>query len=126
MNLDKCPMCGKTYALIIQTWRELLAFHDLECEYDTEWYQVVCSANKGGCGTSARYAKTPEEAAAHWNTRHEARKTISMIEYDAPQRFYIDAQVDGVSIGQLSGGKDDQGIRDDAIKILKKLGFRWE
>lgn len=126
MNIDKCPMCGKTYALIIQTWRELLAFDDLECEYDTEWYHVVCSANKGGCGTSARYAKTKKEAIKHWNRRYKPKKKINMIEYSDPEVFYLDVKIDGELVHKFEGSQFNRELKEEMISMLLNLGFEWE
>lgn len=78
LNLKPCPFCGKDTA-------EITNAHDLEeCGNWEEdvcpcvamasadycgAYIVVCAMTKGGCGASACYCSSPEQAAAAWNRR---------------------------------------------------------
>lgn len=55
-----CPHCGGTN-LRIGTGREL--FHD-----DSDCWTVCCDYNSGGCGATAGYRGTREEAIESWNT----------------------------------------------------------
>lgn len=59
MDLKKefkpCSFCGKTKSLKLR-------------EEDDE-YQVICSANQGGCGSSSGWRKSKEETILLWNTR---------------------------------------------------------
>lgn len=77
-ELKKCPFCGAKVA-------EISNAHDLEecgnfehedcpCNLyedagDCDYYTVVCSMDKGGCGSSSGYFATKELAFKAWNRR---------------------------------------------------------
>lgn len=58
--LKPCPLCGKFTAELTQKDGS---------EYGSEYYAVVCNFQKGGCGCTGGFRKTPEEAEDAWNMR---------------------------------------------------------
>lgn len=60
MEIKKCPFCGGNFAE-----------YNLCEDEDTlvEQYNIVCNAQKGGCGASCGYAFTKKEAEKKWNRR---------------------------------------------------------
>ena len=79
IELKPCPFCGGEVA-------EITNAHELEdcasfesegcpCElYEDSGfcslYSIVCSMNRGGCGSSSGYFSTEEKAVEAWNRRY--------------------------------------------------------
>jgi len=74
-ELKRCPMCDRDDALY---------FHP--SNYPGE-FQVVCNANRGGCGTSGAFDTGHDGAAAKWNRRPEKRTVAYYVQGESG--FYI-------------------------------------
>lgn len=69
-TLAACPFCGRSDT--VKYWRASEMHANCENDPDNdESYGVVCDASNGmgGCGASAGFAATYEEAADRWNRR---------------------------------------------------------
>lgn len=70
-KLKPCPFCGNEEGL------EVLDQNELEGPDDpvkNPYFVVVCSIDKGGCGSSSGYFPKPEKAAEAWNRRAESTR----------------------------------------------------
>lgn len=71
-SLLPCPYCGRGDTLRYGCSSEFHEYCDTPLDSD-EHFAVFCDASKpnglGGCGASAGFARTHEEAAALWNRR---------------------------------------------------------
>lgn len=68
-ELKPCPFCGET---------EHLEIVKLEDSMHPRQYEVVCAMDSGGCGGSAGYRSSKQDAIDVWNTRYE--RTCKFIE----------------------------------------------
>jgi len=77
MNFKKCPFCGKTETVRLQSASEYdIETYDIEHFDNDEQWHVVCDANEinsndghGGCGASTGFFDSEENAINSWNTR---------------------------------------------------------
>lgn len=77
-KLKPCPFCGKDVAefAMVCTLEECANFEEEDCPecYDPAgsdgcMHLVICSINKGGCGSSTGRYVNKERAAEAWNRR---------------------------------------------------------
>lgn len=68
-ELKPCPFCEKEIAEIADCKRLEECANFEECPADEPYVCVVCSMDKGGCGTSSGYYDSDEKAVAAWNRR---------------------------------------------------------
>lgn len=71
MSMKHCPMCGRTQYLGYATVEDMLAPYGTGdvSSYVLKQVCVICSATKGGCGTSSGYALSKDDALELWNRR---------------------------------------------------------
>lgn len=64
-----CPICGSTTAPFVSKFPNDEAVFELESAARDGQYQVICSFNNGGCGTSGGVRQTEADAINLWNMR---------------------------------------------------------
>ncbi len=67
-SLSACPFCGKDVALFARCNEVSACGGWRECS-SAKYVTVVCSFQRGGCGSSTGFYPTPAEAEAAWNRR---------------------------------------------------------
>lgn len=83
-HAQPCPFCGKSNALKIMTAQELAEEGDDDPEpwVHSEAWAVLCDGSKpngpGGCGASAGFFPTVEQALQHWNVRTTLQDAIAL------------------------------------------------
>jgi hypothetical protein len=70
-ELKPCPFCGKNVAHVgTVAEHEKMDIHDVDYDWCSKHYDVVCDLLKGGCGASTgKQYETPREAIEAWNRR---------------------------------------------------------
>lgn len=59
-DLLPCPFCGKSEPVRLESYRD---------EEHKDYFYIVCSVIKGGCGGMSGYFKTRLTAYKKWNSR---------------------------------------------------------
>jgi transcription elongation factor Elf1 len=68
-ELLPCPFCGRTTSVKATTWHEINDRDQSGTTKRDRIYTVICSAIKGGCGTTCGYEDSENAAVRKWNFR---------------------------------------------------------
>ena len=69
VKFKPCPFCGAERSIIQTAESEWNEDHEDEPYPHSNAYRFVCDATRGGCGASAGFDKTVDDAVRKWNRR---------------------------------------------------------